>query len=78
MPADMDWRDYFGADKVETIGVDISPRYEEKIIEKTDSYTIATSGWGVTMKNFNVPDSTPQFLDFKVAGPKEWEEAKQG
>ncbi|MFA7206356.1 MAG: uroporphyrinogen decarboxylase family protein [Saccharofermentanales bacterium] len=76
MPADMDWRDYFGADKVETIGVDISPRYEEKIIEKTDSYTIATSGWGVTMKNFNVPDSTPQFLDFKVAGPKEWEEAK--
>ena len=76
MPAGMDWRDFFGADKTETITVDISPRYEERILEQTDEYTIATSGWGVTMKNFHIPDSTPQFLDFKVTGPDSWEEAR--
>lgn len=76
MPIGLDWRDFFGVDKTEMIGIDISPRYEEKIIEKTKDYTISTSSWGVTMKNFNVPDSTPQFLDFKITGPTEWEEAK--
>lgn len=30
MPANADWREYFGADKVETIGVDVSPRLPEK------------------------------------------------
>ena len=76
MPHNMDWRDYFNIDKIDGISVDISPRYEQKVIEHTDEYTIVTSPWGVTMKNFNVPDSTPQFLDFKVTGPRAWEEAK--
>lgn len=76
MPEGEDWRDYLKVDKTELIHVDISPRYEEKILEKTDRYTITTSNWGVTLKNFNVPDSTPEFLDFKITGPKEWEEAK--
>ena len=32
MPADADWRDFFGVDKVASIGVDITPRIENKII----------------------------------------------
>jgi uroporphyrinogen decarboxylase len=32
MPADADWRDFFGVDKIETIGVDVSPRYEKKVL----------------------------------------------
>ncbi|MBP5781850.1 MAG: hypothetical protein J6X34_11550, partial [Clostridia bacterium] len=31
MPEGMDWRDYFGIDKIEKINVDISPRYEMKL-----------------------------------------------
>ena len=62
MPANAEWREYFGADKVETIGVDISPRYPEKILEETDRYVISTSPWGVTMKQFKHEDSTPEFL----------------
>ena len=34
MPASADWREYFGVDKVETISVDISPRYPAKILEE--------------------------------------------
>ena len=58
MPADADWREYFNIDKNEHIGVDISPRYAYKVLEKTERYTIFTSPWGVTMKQFNALDST--------------------
>ena len=35
MPRDADWADYFGIDKVAGIGVDITPRYEGKVLEET-------------------------------------------
>jgi uroporphyrinogen decarboxylase len=76
MPANVDWRDYFGVDKLTYILPDMSPRYERKILEETNEYVISTTEWGVTLKNFRVPDSTPQFLDYKVNTPEKWEEAK--
>lgn len=76
MPAGTDWRDYFGVDKAEYIGVDITPQYEYKVIEETDRYVISTSNWGVTMKNFKQEDSTPEFIDYKVNTAEAWEEAK--
>ncbi len=76
MPAGMDWRDYFDVDKVACIPINISPRFEKKIIEETDRYTIYTSPWGVTMKEFKEDDSTPEMLDFRVTTPEAWEEAK--
>jgi uroporphyrinogen decarboxylase len=76
MPVDTDWRDFFAVDKTEMISVDNSPRYEKKIIQETGEFRIATSEWGVTLKNFKIPDSTPEFLDYKVNTPERWEEAK--
>ena len=76
MPENVDWRDFFDVDKVEPIGIDISPRYERKILEETERYVIFTSEWGVTMKQFKEEDSTPEFLDFTVVTPERWEEAK--
>lgn len=76
MPEGVDWRDYFQVDKSETINVDISPRYEQKVLEETDRYRIVTSPWGVTMREFKEEDSTPEFLDFKVVTQEEWEKAK--
>ena len=32
MPEGIDWRDYFGIDKLERISVDITPRYEVKVL----------------------------------------------
>lgn len=77
MPANVDWRDYFGADKIEGIGVDITPRYETRLIEETGRYRIFTSPWGVTMKQFKELDSTPEFLDFKVSDSDAWQDAKR-
>lgn len=77
IPADSDWRDYFGVDKYERIRADITPRYTSKILEETDRYTIDTSPWGVTMKQFKEQDATPEFLDFTITTQAKWEEAKQ-
>jgi uroporphyrinogen decarboxylase len=76
MPANVDWRDYFGIDKLTFILPDLTPRYETKIVEETRDYVISTTQWGITLKNFKVRDSTPEFLDYKVNTPKAWEEAK--
>ena len=73
---DVDWRDYFGADKVAHINVDITPRYEVRVLEETDRYRIETTPWGVTLKNFKELDSTPEFLDYNVTTPEAWAEAK--
>lgn len=77
LPVGADWRDYFGADKVETIDIDITPRFPEKILEETDTYYICTSPWGVTMKQFKEDDATPEFLDFTVTTPEAWAGAKE-
>lgn len=76
MPADADWRDFFDVDKLECIGIDISPRMPEVVLEETDRYIIKTSPWGVTMKHFKEEDSTPEFLDFKITTAEAWEKAK--
>ncbi|MCL2043069.1 MAG: hypothetical protein FWG89_02905 [Treponema sp.] len=76
MPPDADWRDFFDVDKIETIQADNSPRFERKIIEENDRFVISTTEWGVTLKNFKIPDSTPEFLDYTVTDPASWEKAK--
>ena len=54
MPPDMDWRDYFQVDKIEMINVDISPRYEKKLIEENADYRITTTEWGVTLNTVSL------------------------
>jgi hypothetical protein len=41
-----------------------------------DEYQITTTKYGITKKNFKIPDSTSEFLDYKVNTPERWEEAK--
>jgi len=76
MPQDMDFRDYFGLDKVASIGVDISPRYPERVIEETDAYRIHTTAYGATLKDWKHAGGVPEFLDFTITGPDSWQEAK--
>lgn len=77
LPRNVEWTDYFDIDKTANIGVDITPQYEEKIIEETPEYRIYTTKWGVTQKSFKEADSTPEFLDFTITTPEAWEDAKK-
>ncbi len=77
MPEDTDYVDYFGLDRVISIGADNSPQYPTETIEETEEYTIHTTPWGVTLKNWNHAASTPEFLDYKIEDREAWEEAKE-
>lgn len=77
MPEGVSYIDYFDLDKVVHIGADNSPRYEMKVIEETDEYSICTTSWGVTLKKWKQEDSTPEFIDFTVTNPDKWAEAKK-
>lgn len=76
MPADVSYVDFFGLDKVAGFGLDNSPRFESKVVEETDDYTIVTTPWGATLKNWKHIASTPEFIDFVIKDRDSWEMAK--
>ena len=76
MPVGMDYRDYFGIDKVASIGVDNSPMYETKTLEETEEYIIYTTGWGATLKQWKHKTSTPEFISFTTTDSEKWKDAK--
>lgn len=77
MPRGMSYVDYFDLDRVASIGVDITPRYEVKTLEETDEYIVYTTAWGATQKEWKCQDSTPEFLDFTVTDSDKWLDAKE-
>lgn len=77
MPEEADFSEYFGIDKTVKTGVDISPRYEQKIIEETDEYIIQSSSWGTTFKDWKHATSTPHFMAHTVTDRESWEKAKK-
>lgn len=77
MPENADWQEYFGYDRIVHLTIDNCPRYESRIVESTDRYSIITTSWGQTMRVFNELDSTPEVLDSYYCTPARWEEAKE-
>ena len=77
LPKEVSYVDYFDLDRVGGIYVDNSPRYPVKVLEETETYQIATSPWGVTMKQWKHAASTPEFLDFTIRDPDSWRRAKE-
>ena len=76
LPADVPWSTYFDMDKVAVIGVDNGPRFESRVLEETDDYTITTTSWGVTYKNWKHMASTPGYPHYRVRDRSTWAEAK--
>lgn len=76
MPADVSFVDFFGLDHFAGISVDNSPRYPVQTLQETDEYTITTTQWGVTLKNWKHIASTPEYLDFTIKTPDDWRQAK--
>jgi len=76
LPRDVSWVEYFGLDRFAGIHADNSPRYPSKVLEETENYTISTTGWGATLKNWKHTGGVPEFLDFRVKDRDTWAEAK--
>jgi len=76
MPAEANYVDFFGLDRVAEVMVDNSPRYPEEILEETEEYKISTTSWGVTTKRWKHKESTPGFIDFTITDRDSWAKAK--
>ena len=76
MPADTDYVEFFGLDRIGDIRVDNSPQFEVKTIEETEDSRVYTTEWGATLRNWKHAASNPEFLDFTIVDPQSWEAAK--
>ncbi|MCL1887302.1 MAG: hypothetical protein FWF96_00315 [Kiritimatiellaeota bacterium] len=75
LPENVPFTEYFDLDPIDCIFIDNSPRYEWRLVEETDAYTIVTSNWGVTLRNWKHAASTPEYIDFKIKDRETWAEA---
>jgi len=76
MPADADYRKYFGLDLIVGIGADNSPRYERKILEESEEKVTRITEWGTTLQDWKHAASAPHFLDFTIVDRASWAKAK--
>jgi len=77
LPENVSYADYFGLDRMVSIGADNSPRFPHKVLEETDRYVISTTNWGTTIRNWKHAGGVPEFLDFTIKDPDSWREVKK-
>ena len=82
LPSDFDWFDYFGVDTILAPSFspifDVGPRFEERVIEETESYLIQQDQWGLISKNFKPVSSTPLHINSVIKDPQTWRAARPG
>ncbi|MFO7637098.1 MAG: uroporphyrinogen decarboxylase family protein [Clostridia bacterium] len=74
---DVGFEEYFDLDMIVDIGVDNSPRFPAEVLEETEAYKLYTTSFGATLKQFRNITSTPEFVDFWIKTPEDWEKAKK-
>ena len=77
MPTNVSYVDYFDLDRADGLGINVSPRYEERLIEETDAYRITTTAWGAMVKNWKHTGGVPEELGFTIISPDAWRKAKE-
>jgi uroporphyrinogen decarboxylase len=77
LPGDADVAEYLGMDRFRSIGVDTSPRYPVRLLEETDEYTVTSTAWGATLRNWRHAGGVPEFLDHTIKDPASWAAARE-
>ncbi len=75
MPAEVAPEDYFGLDTC-SMSLDASPRFPQKLLERTDGYVIFEDRFGYTAKRLEDQSSTIHFLKHPNNGREDWEKIK--
>jgi len=70
------YEDYFGFD-MRFFRPDISPRYPERVIERTTEYVIEATPYGSVRRNHIDHSTTPELIEYPVKSPADWQEAKR-
>jgi len=77
MPKGKSFVEYFDLDLIADITLKHAPWDEYEIIEETEKYGIYKNIWGTVFKQWKHAASTPEYLDFGVKNPDDWEKAKE-
>lgn len=75
MPEDVDPHSFFGFEFA-GVGSDTTFRFPTEVIEETEEYRIDRNANGAIVKNWKNKTSTPEYLDFPVKTPEDWERLK--
>jgi len=76
LPEDVSLDEYFGYEFA-FFGVDLSPRFPVKIIEKNEEYIITTTPQGGKVKNHRNYSTTPEIIDYPIKTKDDWNEIKK-
>jgi uroporphyrinogen decarboxylase len=76
LPGGVYFGEYFGLDRVVTIGADNSPRFPAQVIQETEEWTERTTSWGTRIREWKHAGGVPEFLDHRIKDPDSWREAK--
>ncbi len=68
--------DYFGFEMI-SLGVDQSPMFEVKTLQKDEQYVVESTPYGGVRKNFRTYASTPEIIDWGVKSKADWERMKE-
>ncbi len=75
MPEQPDPHTYFGFEFA-SIGSDTTFQFPAEVLEDTDEYRIERNAQGAVARNWKTRTSTPEYLDFTIKTPEDWEEHK--
>lgn len=77
MPNGIGFVEYFDLDLIADITIKHAPWDEYEILEETEKHGIYKNVWGTVFKQWKHTASTPEYLEFGVKNPDEWNTAKE-
>ena len=76
LPAEIPVSEYFQYE-LAGFGVDISPQFPVRIVERTADYVVKTTPYGSTRKNHWDYSTTPELIDYAIKTREDWAAAKR-
>lgn len=76
LPDDVPVHEFFGYE-IQQFGVDTSPQYPVRVVERTPEYITETTPYGGVRRNHRDHSTTPELIDYGVKSRADWEAAKK-
>ena len=76
LPAEMPVSEYFHYE-LQGFGVDITPQFPVRVVERTAEYVVKTTPYGSTRKNHWDYSTTPELIDYAIKSREDWQAAKK-
>ena len=79
MPEGADHRSLFDSDQppmIVPVNLGPCPPVPEKVFEETDEFIVHSGDWGVITRDLKDRSSMPEFLEFPIKTPEDWQQFK--